>query len=149
MGKVVPLAPRVRSDLDIVDELLSLPFLSPEEYRNRVSLICREAAAEIRRLRPDPIAHVDWDRHRIIDRFGVPWQPQPLQWVLLTRLIKSPGKAVTNQSLITALYGDRADGGPLGANGMIKVLISKIRERAPWPIRCLYRVGYILEGYTP
>lgn len=56
------------------------------------------------------------------------------------------GKVWSKPALIEALYGDDPDGGPLTADQIIDVSISRLRNQWRWPIRTEWGRGFYLEA---
>lgn len=66
----------------------------------------------------------------------------------LAALMEKKG-IVTKEALISAMWYDDPDGGPLSAEAHMKVVIYKIRAKIkkndmPWTIRPVFGVGYVL-----
>lgn len=134
---------------DIIHELLSLPFLDADTYRHRIGYLTREAADEIIRLRNATThgAAIDFPRQLVTDREGRQHRPGPNSWRVLMVLVSRAGQNVSHQTIIQAVYGNRADGGPDNPSESIKVVVCKLRRWLPWLIINIHGVGYRLEGY--
>lgn len=50
---------------------------------------------------------------------------------VLRRLLEAPGVTVTTADLLEALYGDREDGGPDGAEAVLHQYVSRLRRELP------------------
>lgn len=53
----------------------------------------------------------------------------PTQRRIADRLAQSFGRFVGNDALLAAMYGNRADGGPMTAQTVLKVEIHRLRKR--------------------
>lgn len=92
--------------------------------------VAADAAAEIERLR----AKTSPPRRAILTRQQV---------LLLERLIKANGAAVSTNALLDALYADRPDGGPLAADRNMYVQICRARKAVGENlIASVYGFGY-------
>ena len=117
--------------------------------RERVIDLVFEVADGINRVRDyhQNTATVDWDRHSITDSQGE-WSPSPTHWLMMSLLLRNPGKILTKKELLSELYGHDPTGGPTNPEAVIGVQLHRLRRRCPWQIRTVKGVGYILEGYT-
>jgi DNA-binding response OmpR family regulator len=62
---------------------------------------------------------------------------------VLQRLALSPGRAVTQEALVVAAYGDDPSGGPEDPLGVIRIIVSRLRKRLPeHGIETVWGVGY-------
>lgn len=69
-----------------------------------------------------------------------------LQRIILLRLAAAKGAVVTHAALLHAMYGDDPDGGPISAQGVMKVQILQMRRLLPpGAIINEYGVGYRLD----
>lgn len=70
--------------------------------------------------------------------------------MLLNKLRETPGRVVPQRELMELLWGDDADGGPLGARAALHALITQLRRNleargSPARIRNRFGDGYWLE----
>lgn len=84
------------------------------------------------------------------DDFGASLVSMPMpnaERIILRRLIAAHGGCVRNDQLVSALYGDRRDGGPIYAKNNVEMHISKLREKlsnSEWEITNERFLGYRL-----
>lgn len=65
---------------------------------------------------------------------------------VLRRLVEARGAVVATEALLYAAYGEREDGGPGDALGVLQVLLCRLRKRLPeGAIRTEWGVGYSLD----
>jgi DNA-binding response OmpR family regulator len=129
----------------MLQELLELTH---PMMRERVIDLVLEIADEINRVRDHQnTATVDWDRRSITDSEGE-WTPSPTHWLMLSLMLRKPGKVLTKKELLAELYGHDPAGGPSNPDAVIGVQLHRLRRRCPWQIRTVKGVGYILEGYS-
>lgn len=100
---------------------------------------CRaELAGSAERLPPPWFDH---DHHKVAGRY-VP----PTPWAVLEVLWRRRGLIVSHESLITLLYGDRADP-PSASDRLIIIWACRLRrvlEPTPYAIRNVWGAGYVL-----
>ena len=66
---------------------------------------------------------------------------------VLRRLAEARGRCVTHDALLFAMYGDRADGGPVNARNILSLMVMKLRrEFGPGAICCEHAFGYALRA---
>jgi DNA-binding response OmpR family regulator len=69
--------------------------------------------------------------------------------LLMRALVAKRGSVLTNREIAALLYGGRADGGPQDLDGLVAVVVSRIRRAiqatgAALEIRSIYGEGYAL-----
>lgn len=67
---------------------------------------------------------VDQSRHRVAGRHF-----QRHHWLLFDLLLRNLGKPVTRERIEGVLWGDDPDGGPLNAEGQVRVYVHFIRRK--------------------
>ena len=64
-----------------------------------------------------------------------------LERTIVDCLSRNMGKWVQTETILAAAYGNRPDGGPNGAEAVIRVTVSHLRKK-------LSKYGYVIEGYA-
>ena len=89
---------------------------------------------------------VDWkQRHIAVD--GTPVRLTPMEWKVLERLARSPGRLVTHRRLFKYLYGEERDCRAQAT--AVRVLINKLRRLLPIRIEAQWGQGYVIEDIPP
>lgn len=69
---------------------------------------------------------------------------------LYARLREGRGRIVTWRAVLHAIYGEREDGGPLWAEGVVRIAVYRIRRALPrGALRTHPRVGFSLDPSAP
>lgn len=134
---------------DIISEMRELPGLARKPFYYQVKGIVERASCEIERLRggiKDDYRFFDKDRAIILVGSEVRLLSR-YEFLLLERLVQFPGKVVTRRQCLDAIYANEPDGGPEGALSVLKSCVHYLRKKSPWPIRNIYGLGYLIEGY--
>jgi DNA-binding response OmpR family regulator len=101
---------------------------------------------ELRGSRDDGSRYIDWDRRLLVCN-GQRLKVEEQELKLLRRLCDTPGEVVTRSDLVTAIWSD-LDSEPATADRIIYVYVNRLRKYCPWPIRTIWRTGFLIEGYT-
>ena len=102
----------------------------------------------------DPALGIDLDVRAQHVRYGRrAVHLSPSQTVLLATLIAGRGQLVTHDRLMFALWGNRLEGEPDHAMGIVKCYATHLRAKlapihAPVAIRSVWGKGYVLELLT-
>lgn len=113
------------------DDYLAKPF-SPRELAARVRALIRRASrpAVLARAATPPLFEIDADGQRI--RYAGQWLPLTrLEYGLLRALAATPGRILSREALLDAVWGPLADAGDRTVDTHVKTLRAKLREVRP------------------
>jgi len=89
---------------------------------------------------------VDWEQHHVMVD-DTPVRLTPMEWKVLERLARSPGRLVTHRQLFKHLYGEERDCRAQAT--AVRVLINKLRRLLPVRIEAQWGQGYVMDGIAP
>lgn len=132
------------------DDYLTKPF-NPRELLARIRAILRRIDREAQPARPDVLEcagiRLDLAAHTAaVD--GQPVQLTPREFLLLTAFLRSPGRALTRDDLMTVLWGPDYVGDPKTVDVYVSRLREKVEKDPARPARILtvWGVGYKLAA---
>lgn len=133
------------------DDYMTKPFSLKELYA-RIEVILRRASNDLKPLATklqwnEGDLEVDFEQ-RTVKKQGAPVMLTPIEWNLLSALIKYPQKIFTRDDLISLAFDTDFDGYDRVVDTHIKNLRKKIEDdsRKPIYIRTVHGVGYKFGG---
>lgn len=133
------------------DDYMTKPFSLKELYA-RIEAILRRASDDLKPLASvfqwnDGDLEADFEQ-RIVKKQGIPITLTPIEWNILSALIKYPQKIFTRNDLILAAFDTDFSGYDRAVDTHIKNLRKKLEDdpRKPVYIRTVHGIGYKFGG---